>query len=111
MRMDLDLERLWGSASSSREGRGRPMVLWTVLMTLCGAFLSAAEHPAYHTVMLKVSMLSMTDGVDGHQQLLFQMVFPENSPEAQMLLGLLHCRFSVGGPSEIFGDVYPKEFN
>ncbi|CAI5657458.1 unnamed protein product [Oreochromis niloticus] len=35
---------------TSRLGREQPVIFWAVLMTLCSAFLSAAEHPAYHVM-------------------------------------------------------------
>ncbi|XP_071059685.1 solute carrier family 26 member 6-like [Pseudochaenichthys georgianus] len=43
----------------SREGRGQLMVFSAILITLCRAFLSAAEHPAYHPEMEYDSTLSM----------------------------------------------------
>ena len=37
------------------------MILSAVLMTLCTNFLSAAEHPAYHTVTWYIKMLSIVE--------------------------------------------------
>lgn len=44
---------------SSREDIGQPMARWMVLITLCTAFLSAAEQLVYYTMMQYISTLSM----------------------------------------------------
>ena len=48
-------------AISSKEGRGQPTIFCAVLMTLCTDFLSAGEHPAYHTVTQYIKMLSIVE--------------------------------------------------
>lgn len=41
------------------EGRGSPIILWAVFMTLWRAILSAAEQLAYHSTIQYVSKLSI----------------------------------------------------
>ena len=51
--------------TSSKEGRGQPTIFCAVLMTLCTDLLSAAEHPAYHTVTQYIKVLSIVERKKG----------------------------------------------
>jgi hypothetical protein len=59
--MFLALERVRLNAMSDKDGKGHPIMFSAVLMILCIAFLSAAEHAANHTEMQYERMLSMVD--------------------------------------------------
>lgn len=56
--MLLALRRQRDLKASSSEGRGSPIILWAVFVTLWRALLSAAEQLAYHSVIQYVSTLS-----------------------------------------------------
>lgn len=57
----LALERYRVPAMSSSEGSKQPIIFSADLMTLCKAFCSADEQPAYHAVRPYVMMLSMAE--------------------------------------------------
>ena len=53
--------------TASKEGRGQPTIFCAVLVNLCTDLLSAAEHPAYHTVTQHIKTL-YRGTVGEHQQ-------------------------------------------
>ena len=98
-KMFADLVRQRELKMSCREGRSQPVIFWAVFIILCKAFLSTAvgQH-AFNGA-----------AVEGHQQFLLQVVFPEYSQEMESLLGLLDHVVGVGSPRGVLCDVCPQE--
>ena len=80
------------------------MILSAVLMTLCTNFLSAAEHPAYHTVTQYIKMLSIVERQKSTKVVLFK------SEKVQALSYFLHHHRDVVGPCEPVRDEGSQEF-
>ena len=81
---------------TSREDSGLPVIL------LCPVRCWASSEPDRDAVRQQSPNGAM---IEGHQQLLRQVVFPEDPQEEQPLLCLLHCCSGVIHPGEVLSDV------